>query len=104
PMTAQASIPNLLVEQSEPGILLVRLSGNWSEPTVPCSNVIQKALSQEPPAKALEFDTAALSGWDSRLVALVGDSVERARGRDMEVWCQGLPEGVRRLLRLADLL
>src|SRR4051812_33584409 len=103
-MTSPASIANLVVEQTEPGVLVARLSGNWSEPTIPDSNAIRRALNADPPAKALEFDTAALSGWDSRLVALVGHSVEMARGYNMEVWCQGLPEGVRQLLRLADLL
>jgi phospholipid/cholesterol/gamma-HCH transport system permease protein len=103
-MTAAASIANLVVEQTKPGVLVARLSGNWSEPTVPDSNVIRKALGEVPAAKALEFDTAALSGWDSRFVALIGSCVEMARRQHTDVQCEGLPEGVRRLLRLANLL
>jgi phospholipid/cholesterol/gamma-HCH transport system permease protein len=103
-MTAPTSIANLVVEQTTPGVLVAHLSGNWSESTIPDSDVIRRALSEGPPAKALEFDTATLNGWDSRFVALIGHCVEMARGHHTEVRCQGLPESVRRLLRLANLL
>jgi phospholipid/cholesterol/gamma-HCH transport system permease protein len=103
-MTTPTSIANVVVEQSEPGVLMARLSGDWSVVSVPEGDVIRKALSERPQAKALEFDTIALSGWDSRFVAMVGDCVEMACAQKTEVWCSGLPEGVRRLLRLADLL
>ena len=104
-MTTSASIANLVVEQTKPGVLVARLSGNWNEPTVPDSDVIRKSPEGRlPPAKALEFDTSGLSGWDSRIVALIGNWVEIARGNHTEVLCEGLPEGVRRLLRLANLL
>src|SRR4029077_9883630 len=103
-MTAIASIPNLAVEQAKPGVLLVRLSGNWSELTVPGSDVVQRALSENASVNTLEFDTAGLSGWDARVVALVGRCVEIGRERNIELHCEGLPEGVRHLLRLARLL
>jgi phospholipid/cholesterol/gamma-HCH transport system permease protein len=51
--------------------------------------------------KSLEFDTAGLTGWDSRFVAFISQCADMVRGRDIEVQCDGLPEGVRRLLRLA---
>jgi phospholipid/cholesterol/gamma-HCH transport system permease protein len=103
-MIAADPIAKLAVEQTKPGVLVARLSGNWSGSTVPNSDVILKALSEVPPAKALEFDTAALSGWDSRFVALVGKCIEIARGHHTEVRCEGLPKSARRLLRLANLL
>jgi phospholipid/cholesterol/gamma-HCH transport system permease protein len=66
--------------------------------------MIRQALSGEPSVNALAFDTAGLTGWDSRFVAFVGTCIELGKGRDLEVRCGGLPEGVRRLLRLARLL
>jgi len=61
-------------------------------------------MSAEPPVKRLAFDTAGLTGWDSRFVAFIGKCIKISRGREIEVQCEGLPEGVRRLLRLARLL
>jgi phospholipid/cholesterol/gamma-HCH transport system permease protein len=97
--------PDLIVERTSPGVLLARVMGNWRQPATPLGEeIIQQALSDEPSVKALAFDTAGLTGWDSRFVAFVGRCIELGRGRDMEVRCGGLPEGVRRLLRLARLL
>src|SRR2546428_1272790 len=96
-----ASIPNLVVEKSS-GILLAKLSGNWrAHCGLPTAEVIRQALSEQTAARSLEFDVTALTGWDSRLVALVGKAAELCRDRGMEFRDGGLPEGVRRLLRLA---
>src|SRR4051812_3949550 len=100
-----SSRPHLMVERSSPAVLLARVTGNWRGPATPLGEeMIRQALSDEPPAKLLEFDTTGLTGWDSRLVALIGKCIEVGRGREIEVRCEGLPEGVRRLLRLARLL
>jgi phospholipid/cholesterol/gamma-HCH transport system permease protein len=66
--------------------------------------VIRQSLSEDPLVKSLAFDTAGLTGWDSRFVAFVGQCTEIACGRDIQVRCEGLPEGVHRLLHLANLL
>ena len=101
-MIETASIPNLVVEPKSSGILLAKLSGNWrAHCGLPTAEVIRQALSEQTAARSLEFDVTALTGWDSRLVALVGKSAELCRERGMEFRDGGLPEGVRRLLRLA---
>ena len=100
-MTATASIPNLVVERPSPGVLLARVSGNWREgPTLP-GEVVRETLSKEPSVKSVEFDTAGLIGWDSRFVAFICQCAGMVRGRDIQLRYDGLPEGVRRLLRLA---
>ncbi len=50
----------------------------------------------------MEFDVTALTGWDSRFVAFVNRCVALCRERNMNFRSDGLPEGVRRLLRLAN--
>lgn len=100
-MTATASIPNLVIERPSPGVLLARVSGNWREgPTLP-GEVVREILSKQPSAKFVEFDTAGLIGWDSRFVAFISQCAGMVRGRDIQLRYDGLPEGVRRLLRLA---
>ena len=101
-MTTTASIPNLVVERPSPGVLLARVSGNWREgPTLPGVGVVRETLGKEPSVKSVEFDTACLIGWDSRFVAFITQCAGMVRGRDIQLRYDGLPEGVRRLLRLA---
>src|SRR3974377_94032 len=99
-MTATASIPNLVVEGTSPGVLLARVSGNWREgPTPPGVEIVRQSLSKEPSVKSVQFDTVGLTGWDARFVAFVTQCAGLVRGRDIEVQYDGLPEGARRLLR-----
>jgi phospholipid/cholesterol/gamma-HCH transport system permease protein len=51
--------------------------------------------------KALEFETSGLSGWDSRFVAFISQCAKLGRRNHVEFRDEGLPEGVRRLMRLA---
>jgi phospholipid/cholesterol/gamma-HCH transport system permease protein len=63
--------------------------------------VIVRALSGGEPVRSLEFDITGLMCWDSRLVAFIAKCADLCQERDVELRCDGLPEGVRRLLRLA---
>src|SRR4030095_13574575 len=64
-------------------------------------NACSEALSA-PGAKSLSFESANLSGWDSRFVAFIRSCSELCRSRQIEFRDGGLPEGVRRLLRLVE--
>ncbi|HEY5909498.1 MAG TPA: ABC transporter permease [Verrucomicrobiae bacterium] len=98
-----SSIPNLFVEQASPGALLARVSGNWrQQSTLPAVELVREALIKEPSVKSVAFDTTDLTGWDSRFVALISQCIGMARGRDIDVRYDGLPEGVQRLLRLVQ--
>ena len=102
-MTESTYMPILVVERPMPNGLLVRMSGNWRQgPTVPGMEQIQQALDEKPASKSLAFDTTGLTGWDSRFVAFVSQCAGLVGGRDIELRYNGLPEGVRRLLRLAQ--
>lgn len=95
----------LVAERKTPDVLLAHLSGDWRQMSMSAElEALRHALSHPPPVKVLEFDTAGLTGWDSRFVASIGECVEMASGRHIDVRCEGLPQGVRRLLRLAQVL
>jgi phospholipid/cholesterol/gamma-HCH transport system permease protein len=95
--------PNLLVERASPGVLRVRLSGNWrAKSTLPSVEIIRGSLSEGPAVSSLEFNVAQLTGWDSRFVAFIRNCGELCRTRNVEFRDGGFPEGVRRLLRLAQ--
>src|SRR6266478_3354088 len=101
-MTATPSSASLVVDQESPGVLLVRLSGNGREQGIRASEMLVQAALSAPGAKSLSFESANLSGWDSRFVAFIRNCSELCRSRQIEFRDCGLPEGVRRLLRLAE--
>ena len=95
--------PNLVVERKTLDALLVRLSGNWREHAEPPgAGNIQEALDRFAEVKSLSFESSGLVAWDSRFVVLIRNCSEMCRARNIELHGDGLPEGVRRLLRLAE--
>jgi phospholipid/cholesterol/gamma-HCH transport system permease protein len=99
----QSDLLSLGVEQESPGVLLLRLSGNCREQSeAPSITVVCEALSHPAGVKSLSFESSGLTGWDSRFVAFICKCAELCRTRDVEFRDDGLPEGVRRLLRLAQ--
>lgn len=92
---------NLVTERKGPDVLVARLSGNWRQTRTPELEAVRQAVRQGQPVKTLEFDTAGLSGWDSRFVAFIKRCTELARSHHIEVRDEGLPEGVQHLLHLA---
>jgi len=102
-MSGTVSNVNLMLEQETHGALLVRLSGDWRERSEPCDlESVRKALDQTAGVKSLSFESAVLTGWDSRFVAFILNCAELCRTHHVEFRDDGLPEGVRRLLRLAQ--
>jgi len=101
-MTKRVSSFQLAVEEVSPDALLVKLSGDSREQGESLSiGVVREALDRAKGARALLFESAAIIGWDSRFVAFIRKCAELCRTRNVEFHDEGLPEGVRRLLRLA---
>jgi len=102
-MIGTTSNANFVMKEESPGVLVVQLSGNYREQgKFPSIEDVREALNLLPEAKSVAFESAALTGWDSRLVAFIRNSAEFCRARNVEFRDEGLPEGVRRLLRLAQ--
>src|SRR5882724_3550678 len=90
------------VEPEGEGALVVRVSGEWKlEGTVPSADEVRDALVKRSPRR-LRFDGAALGEWDSALVTFLASVNDLSRERKIEVDDSGLPDGARRLLRLAE--
>jgi phospholipid/cholesterol/gamma-HCH transport system permease protein len=102
-VTETASNPILRLEQRSPGVLRVLLSGNWRVPGgLPGVEIISQSLRENTAEGFLEFDVTRLTGWDSRFVAFVNRCMAACREHKINFRSDGLPEGVRRLLRLAN--
>jgi len=93
---------NLTVQHAPAGALLVGLSGDYREQNeLPNKRTIREALDNAPDVKSLSFETGGVTGWDVLFVAFIRNCAELCRERNIEFRDEGLPEGVRRLLRLA---
>jgi len=85
-----------------PGYLVARFTGNWREHCgLPTVEIFKRALGESTAAISLEFDVTGQTGWDSRFVTLISKAAELCQTRGMQFNESGLPEGVRRLLRLS---
>src|SRR5579862_9657989 len=94
---------SLVVELQEPGTLLIKLSstaGGHNNP--PSIDVVRDALDKAAGVRLLSFESIGVTAWDSRFVAFIHRCAEFCRKRNVEFQDDGLPQGVRRLLRLAQ--
>jgi phospholipid/cholesterol/gamma-HCH transport system permease protein len=98
-----AATGDVAVERRPDGDVVVRIAGRWHLGRgVRATDDVNAALGGPPPARAIAFDAAALTGWDSSLVVFVARVVARGQELGIAADTGGLPDGVRRLLALSD--
>jgi len=89
------------LEPAGDGTLIAHLSGEWTlEGALPSAAPVREALAGDG-VRRLRFETSGLGEWDSALVTFLAAVSDLARERKIELDAEGLPEGARRLLRLA---
>ena len=100
--TDVASIPQLAVHRATDGVLVVRLAGPWrlASGLPPLADVERELAGPNPPA--ITFDTRDLTSWDSSVLAFLAGTAKHARERGIALDRSGLPDGLRRLLALAE--
>ncbi len=83
--------------------LLIKLSGHWHlTRNVPSAAILHTELESSDALKAVSFDTSGLIHWDSGLIAFLVQTSATCRARHIEQDRRGLPDGLRRLLELAE--
>jgi phospholipid/cholesterol/gamma-HCH transport system permease protein len=88
------------VRRTGPDSAVVELEGAWlSQRGVPDAAGALGALG---PVRQLGFDARGVTAWDSGLVTFVLKILGEARSQAIQADRAGLPEGVRRLLALAE--
>ncbi len=102
-MTAVESIGTAAIEHRQDGALVIRLAGSWQlRGSRPSLAGLERELDTLPPSGTVAFDTSELTEWDSGLLTAVAMVFESCTRRRLNVDRSGLPEGVRRLLALAE--
>jgi phospholipid/cholesterol/gamma-HCH transport system permease protein len=89
--------------QSPKGTLLIQLKGDWKmENQLPSVKEVEKQLTAEAHVERVGFDTSGLTAWDSGLLTFVIKIRDLSNEKRIQFNSEGLPEGARRLLRLAS--
>ena len=84
--------------------LVVQLSGAWRlQKSAASASPVQKALETSR-IRRVRFDTKALSSWDSSILMFLMKVTELCRQQDIVTEREGLPDGIRRLLELAEIV
>jgi phospholipid/cholesterol/gamma-HCH transport system permease protein len=93
----------VLFERDDDATLLVRLIGVWSlDVGLPSIADLERQLSDGATIKRLAFDAGELGTWDSALVTFVAKTCELAHDRGVAVDLGTVPQGLKRLLDLAE--
>jgi len=83
--------------------LVVRLSGAWRlQMSAAPTGTVLRALGKSR-IRCVRFDAQALSYWDSSVLMFLLKVMEICRQRDILTEREGLPPGIRRLLKLAEI-
>jgi len=88
--------------QRDDGHLVVGLAGTWQiSAHLPGTTAVEAALDGPPAPEGIQFDSAAIEGWDSSVLTFLMSVEDAAEDRSIPVDRAGLPDGVRRLVELA---
>src|SRR4030095_5680773 len=101
-VTAEPEEPRLSFGQLEGGTLLLSLAGDWKlRAGLPAPTDVGRHLEAAGYARRLAFDTTQLGAWDSGLLAFLVGVQDLCKTRNIQIQPDALPEGARRLLKLA---
>jgi phospholipid/cholesterol/gamma-HCH transport system permease protein len=81
----------------------VRLAGSWRlTDGLPSVREVEQRVAEVPHLDCVTFDTADLTAWDTGLLTFLIQSFDVCQAHHIEVERDGLPQGVQRLLALAE--
>ena len=83
--------------------LLVKLSGPWHlTRDVPSAANLRREIESTPMVKTVSFDTSGLADWGSGLISFLIQTSAACQAYNIDQDRGGMPEGMRRLLELAE--
>ncbi|HEY1586359.1 MAG TPA: ABC transporter permease, partial [Polyangia bacterium] len=83
--------------------VVVYVAGSWRmEAGLPQSRALESAIDGPPVAVRVAFDAAAVTSWDTSLLVVARHVLDVCARRGIDVDMSGLPEGIRRLVALAE--
>jgi phospholipid/cholesterol/gamma-HCH transport system permease protein len=102
-MDTQSSGLKLSFSWPTGGMLLVSLSGSWTiSQELPSAEEVLQQLRAASEVRQVAFNTAELKAWDSALLTFLIKVRDQCTRERIDLESEGLPEGARRLLKLAS--
>jgi phospholipid/cholesterol/gamma-HCH transport system permease protein len=102
-MEANPDKPELQCRITAADTLEVGMRGAWTmAAALPDVETLRRQIDATSPPHRLIFETSRLSDWDSRFLTYIQEIKCQCRPHGITVDDSGLPQGVRRLLALAD--
>ncbi len=93
----------LSLDENADGELRVGLSGTWRiGADLPAPDRVLRAFDTGTGVRRLAFECGGVTGWDSALLTFLRHVLRAAEERGLPAEREGLPEGVQRLLALAE--
>jgi phospholipid/cholesterol/gamma-HCH transport system permease protein len=94
---------SLTVERSADESLVVRAAGRWRlADRLPDADEVRRQLETAPPVRRIRFDAGGVTDWDSGFLIFLGKIRAEGDRHRIPFDRQGVPEGARRLLALAE--
>ncbi|MGA2410106.1 MAG: ABC transporter permease [Candidatus Binataceae bacterium] len=101
--TTPATAGQVATTRSPSGDLIVRLSGTWHlRGGIPSPRPVEAEIARQPPPHRVLLDATGLERWDSSLVSFLISVASACAAHDIKLDRETLPEGLNRLLALAD--
>jgi phospholipid/cholesterol/gamma-HCH transport system permease protein len=101
-VTAVPPVGRVTLDRSGDGSLLIRLSGMWRlEEGLPSTELVEREFGADPPRR-IGFDAEGLGTWDSGILTFLVGVSRMGREGGVVVDPSGLPDGLQRLLALAE--
>jgi phospholipid/cholesterol/gamma-HCH transport system permease protein len=101
-MDPATSPGSLAIDSPSPDSLLLRLVGDWrTREHLPSRAEAEQRLASAQGLRRVRFDGAGITEWDTGLLTFLAAIVRRCEERGIATDTDGLPEGVRELLKIA---
>lgn len=79
------------------------MAGTWNlHDGIPSARTIESEFAKPPPPRRVVIDASGVGVWDSSLLSFLVTLADTCKARNIPIAHDGLPEGVNRLLALAD--
>jgi phospholipid/cholesterol/gamma-HCH transport system permease protein len=83
--------------------LIIMLSGEWDlQDALPKTSQVEQQFEANPSLKSVKFDSSEITSWDTSLLIFVSRVSTLCRPRNIRLDLSNLPDGVCRLLKLAE--
>ena len=100
---AIAAHSELRLDRPGDATLRIGIAGSWTlAERVHGVEQLEQAIGDGPPLERIRFDAADLAAWDSALLVFLRRAIALCGARGLAIDRDGLPGGVRALLRLAE--